>query len=88
MEKNGIFNAASSFNKLWNTKYYENESRFKGIFSSDVPKKIKDVEYVINLDENIDVGTYWIVLFCNRSFDSFGVEHVPEEIKDLIKHII
>ena len=32
-----------------------------------------------------DVGTRWIALFCNRSetvyFDSFGVEHVPEEIK-------
>ena len=33
-----------------------------------------------------DVGTYWIALFCNRSeivyFDSFGVEHIPEEIKE------
>ena len=47
-------------------------------------KKIKDGTYIINLDEYADVGTHWIALFCNRNetvyFDSFGVEHVPEEI--------
>ena len=89
MEKNGIFNAALSFNKLWNTKYYENEPRFIGVFSRDnMPKKIKDGAYVINLDEYADVDTHWFALFCNRSeivyFDSFGVEHVPQEIKDFI----
>ena len=51
-------------------------------------KKIKDGAYVINLDEYADVGTHWIALFCNRSeivyFDSFGVEHVPEDIKEFI----
>ena len=51
-------------------------------------KKIKDRAYVINLDEYADVGTHWIALFCNRSeivyFDSFGVEHVPKEIKEFI----
>ena len=50
--------------------------------------KIKDGAYVINLDEYADVGTHWIALFCNRNeivyFDSFGVEHVPEEIKEFI----
>ena len=49
-----------------------------------MPKKIKDGVYVINLD----AGTHWIALFCSRSeivsFDSFGVEHVPEEIKEFI----
>ena len=50
--------------------------------------------YVINLDEYADVGTHWIALFCNRNeivyFDSFGVEHVPEEIKEFVgnKNII
>ena len=43
---------------------------------------------MINLDEYKDVGTHWIALFCNRSeivyFDSFGVEHIPEEIKEFI----
>ena len=70
-------------------KHYENEAKFNEVFSIDnIPKKIKDWAYVINLDEHTDVGTHWIALFCNRSeivyFDSFGVEHVPEEIKEFI----
>ena len=44
--------------------------------------------YVINLDEYADVGTHWIALFCKGSeivyFESFGVEHIPEEIKEFI----
>ena len=70
-------------------KYYKNEPRFNGVFSrNNLPKKIKDGAHVINLDEYADVGTYWTVLFCNRNesvyFDSFGVQHVPEEIKKFI----
>ena len=68
-------------------RYYQNEPRFNGVFSRNaLPKKIKDGAYVINLDEYTDVGTHWIALFCNRCeivyFDSFGVEHVPEEITE------
>ena len=38
--------------------YYQNQPRFKGIFSRDnLPKKIKDGAYVINLNEYADVGT-------------------------------
>ena len=50
--------------------------------------------YVINVDEYADVATHWIALFCSRSeivyFYSFGVEHVPEEIKEIVgnKNII
>ena len=48
-------------------KYYENEPRFNGVFSRDnMPKKIKDGAYVINLDEYADVGTHWIALFCKK----------------------
>ena len=70
-------------------KYYQNEPRFNGGFSrNNLPEKIKDGVYVKNLDEYADVGTHWISLFCNRSeivcFDSFGVEHVPEEIKTFV----
>ena len=70
-------------------KYYQNETRFNGVFSrNNLPKKIKDGAYVINFDEYADVGTHWIALFCNRNeivyFDSFVVEHFPEEIKELI----
>ena len=68
---------------------YQNEPRFNGLFSrNNLPKKIKDGAYVISLDEYADVGTHLIALFCNRNetlyFDSFGVEHVPEEIKEFI----
>ena len=46
-------------------KYYENEQKFNGVFLRDnLPKKIKDGGYVINLDEYVDVDTYWIALFC------------------------
>ena len=72
-------------------KYYENEPRFNGVFSRDnSPKKTKDGAYVINFDEYADTGTHWIALFCNKNeivyFDSFGFEHIPEEIKELIKN--
>ena len=70
-------------------KYYQNEPRFNVVFSRDnLPKKIKDGTYVINLDKYADVGTYWIALFCKGSevvyLDNFGVEHIPEEIKEFI----
>ena len=70
-------------------RYYQNEPRFNGVFSrNNLPKKIKDGAYVINFDEYADVGTHWIALFCNRNeivyFDSFVVEHFPEQIKELI----
>ena len=72
-------------------KYYQNEPRFNGVYSrNNLPKKIKDEEYVISLDEHADVHTHWIVLICNRSqivyFDSFGVEHVPEQIKNFVEN--
>ena len=68
--------------------YYQNEPRSNGVYSgNNLPRK-KDGAYVINLDEFVDVGTHWIALFCSRSeiiyFDSFGVEHVPGEIKEFI----
>ena len=47
-------------------KYYQNEPRFNRVFSkNNLPNKIKDGAYVINLDEYADVGKHWITLFCN-----------------------
>ena len=70
-------------------KYYQNEPRFNGVYCrNNLPKKIKDGAYVINFDEYADTGTHWIALFCKKNeiiyFDSFGVEHIPEEIKEFI----
>ena len=51
-------------------------------------KKIKDGACVINFDEYTDTGTHWIALFCKKNeivyFNSFEVEHIPEEIKKFI----
>ena len=75
--------------EIW--KYYENESSFNGVSSRDnLPDKIKDGAYVINLDEYSDICTHWIALWVNNNnvtyFDSFGVEHIPKEIKTFIKN--
>ena len=63
---------------------YQNEPRFNGVYFKDNLPKIKDGAYVINLDENSDIGTHWVALCINNDvtyFDSFGVEHIPKEIK-------
>ena len=65
--------------------YYQNEPRFNEVYSRDnLPDKIKDEVYVINLHEYSDIGAHWIELYVNVKtvtyFDSFGVEHIPKEI--------
>ena len=70
-------------------KYYQNEPKFNGVYSRDnLPDKIKDGAYVINLDEYSDIGTHWVALYIKNNnityFDSFGVEHIPKEIKTFI----
>ena len=68
-------------------KYYQNEPRFNGVYSRDNLPKIKDGAYVINLDEYSDIGTHWVALWVNNNvtyFASFGVEHIPKEIKAFI----
>ena len=41
--------------------------------------------HINNLDEFKSIEIHWIALFVNRNnviyFDSFGVEHIPKEIK-------
>ena len=71
-------------------KYYKNEPRFNGFFSrNNLFKEIEDAAYIIDLDEYADVDTHWIALFSKKNeiayFNSFGVEHIPEEIKEFIE---
>ena len=71
--------------------YYKNEPRFNGVYSRDnLPDKTKDGAYVINLDEYSDIGTHRIALYVNNKtvtyFESFGVEHIPKEIKNIINN--
>ena len=77
-------------------KYYQNELRFNGVYSRDNLPEIKDGAYVINLGEYSDIGTHWVALYVGAAgskdvksndvtfFDSFGVEHIPKEIKTVI----
>ena len=69
-------------------KYYQNESRFSGVYSRDNLPKIKDGEYVIYLDEYSDIATHWVALYVHNNdvtyFDSFGVERIPKGIKAFI----
>ena len=76
--------------------YYQNEPRFNGVNSRDnLPERsstdrIKDGEYVINLDEYSDIATHCVVFYENNKtvtyFDSFGIEHIPKEIKKFINN--
>ena len=66
-------------------KYYHDEPRFNGAFSRDnLPDKIKDGTYIINLDQYSNIGTYWITFYALNNkvtyFDNFGVEHIPKKI--------
>ena len=69
-------------------KYYENESRFNGVYSRDkLPNKIRDEGYAINLDEYSDIDTHCVALWVHNNvtyFDNFGVENIP---KGIIKFI-
>ena len=88
METKWIFNTASSFKWFWNTKYYQNEPRFNGVYSRDNLTEIKDGTYVIDLDEYSEIGTHWVALYVHNDdvtyFDYFGVENIPKEIKTFI----
>ena len=72
-------------------KYYHNEPRLM-VFILEIiylkrslMKKIKDWADVINLDEYSDIRIHWIALYVLNNkvtyFDSFGVKHIPKEVK-------
>ena len=63
-------------------RYYQNETRFNGVYSRDNLPKIKDGAYVINIDDYSDIGTHWIALYALNNdvtyFNTFGDEHIPK----------
>ena len=71
-------------------KYYQNDPRFNGLYSWDNLPKIKNEAYIITLDEYSDIGSHWIALYVQNNdvtfFDSFGAEHIPEEIRKFIRN--
>ena len=66
-------------------RYYQNEPRFCGVYARDNLPKIKDGASIINIVEYSDIETHWIALYVLNNdvtyFDSFGVEHIPKEIR-------
>ena len=75
-------------------KYHLNDGKFNGVYSRNNLLKTNYGAYVINLDEYKSLTTHWIALYVNGNnmiyFDSFGVEHIPKEIKTFVgsKNII
>ena len=71
-------------------KYHKNEPRFNVVYSRDNLQKIKDGTYIINLDEYSDIGTHKVALYVQNNdvtyFYSFGVEHIPKEIRTFIRN--
>ena len=70
-------------------KYYQTEPTFNGVYSRvNLTDKINNEAYVIHLDEYFDIGTHRSALYTINNnvtyFDSFGVEHIPKEIKIFI----
>ena len=54
------------------------DCKFNGVYSRDnLPDKIKDGAYVINIDKYCDIRTQWIALYAlndhSTYIDSFGV---------------
>ena len=70
-------------------KYYQNKHKSNGVYSRNNLPKIKDGAYVINLHEYESIRTHWIAFYVHNDnvtcFDSFGVEHIPKEIKKSIR---
>ena len=75
-------------------KYYQSEPRYNGAYWRNNLLKIKDEVYLIHPDECKWIRTHWVTLHVNDNnkrssndatyFDSFGVEHIPKEIKEFI----
>ena len=66
-------------------KSYQNKPKFYSFYSSSNLSKIKVGAHIINLDEYESIGIRWIALYVNDEnvtySDSFGVGHIPKEIK-------
>ena len=89
MDQNRILMPPRPLTNFEIQKYYQNESRFNGVYSrNNIPNKINDGRYITNLGEYADIGTHWIALYCKDTeiiyFDSFGAEHISKEIKKVI----
>ena len=56
-------------NKLWNTKIFTECVYFR----YNLPNKIKDGTYIINLYDYSDTGTHGVALYLNNTEDSWRI---------------
>ena len=84
-QKTKIFNFVLFFTNFEIQKYYQNDRFY---YRYNLPDIINDGTHVKNLHEYCDIGTHWIALYAVNNdityFDSFGVEHIPKEMKHFI----
>ena len=69
-------------------KYYQNESRFNGVYSRDNLPKIKDGAYVINLDDYSDIGTHWVVFTCKIMIFLLLIFSEQNVFQKKLKHLL
>ena len=66
----------------------KNDSKSNVVHSSNNTHERKDGTYVINLDECANIRTPLITIYVKNDvatyFDSFGVEHIPKQIRKFI----
>ena len=66
----------------------KNDSQSNVVHSSNNTHERKDGTYVINLDECANIRTPLITIYVKNDvatyFDSFGVEHIPQQIRKFI----
>ena len=69
-------------------KYYQNKSKFNGVYLRNSLSKIKDELFIKNLDEYESIGIHWMTFQVNDNnviyFDSFVIGNIPKEIKKSI----
>lgn len=70
--------------------YVQNEPKIKCVYlQNNLPNMAKDRVQVVSLNEFESTWTDWVLLLVNGNkgtyFGSFGVEHIPEEIKKFIR---
>ena len=73
-------------------QYCRSVYRFNGVYLRDNSlRRLKDEDYLTNLDEYEEVGTYRIAIYVDNDknnvtyFDRFGVKNILKEIKQLIR---
>ena len=90
MKQNGFLALPYPLTNFEIQKYYQNKSRFNGVYLRDNLQKIKDRTYIINFDEYSDIGTHWIALYVQNNdvtySDYFGAERIPKEIRIFISN--